>query len=118
MFKWKEGRQGTGYYKMKLFESKLLKLDVYILKMPPRSHVPLHTDPVKGYKHHRFNFILQNAEIGGYLRLYWNLDDEEVWITNRKPRYQYFRPDTQKHAVTLIEGSKSRYVLSIGWLTK
>ena len=123
MFKWKEGRQGTGYYKMKLFESKLLKFDVYILKMEenanifPPPHIPDHYDKVEGYKHHRLNVILKRPIHGGRFRiqkkgLYWY-----EFVEGHKKRMHYFRPDLEKHGVTfLLEGT--RYVISIGWLTK
>jgi hypothetical protein len=109
--KWIKGRQDTGYYKMKIVESKWLKFDIYLLKFPKNSYVPYHTDDVYGYKHHRIN-IIRNAKSGGYfyLRKGIGMSSMSRNIINK------FRPDIQTHAVTKVE-SGTRYVLSIGWLT-
>jgi len=114
MLSWVEGRQKTGYYKMKLLESKWLKFDVYLLKYPTGSSVPLHTDPVKGYEHHRIN-IVKHAKTGGHFAL--QEDYSETYgpmMTLTKKRFYKFRPDTQQHGVLRVFGT--RYVLSIGWL--
>lgn len=110
--KWQQGRQGTGYYKMKLFESKWLKFDMYLLKMPPKSHIPSHLDKVQGYKHNRLNIILKRPKIGGHFFIWKDTGPRIIW-----DRIILFRPDLIEHAVSEVSGS-TRYVLSIGWLTK
>lgn len=108
MFKWEAGRQGTGYEKLKLFESKWLKADCYLLRYKPGSNAPYHRDPtVPGYEHHRINITLKRAWIGG-----------DVWIEDRGhvlSRIFKFRPDIYDHAVSIVRAG-TRYVLSIGWL--
>ncbi len=108
--KWTEGRQGTGYYKMKIFGSKLLKFDVYLLKFPKNSYVPYHTDEVEGFQHHRIN-IIKNAKSGGHFYIRTGIGKSSLSrnIINK------FRPDRQTHAVTRVTGG-TRWVLSIGWL--
>lgn len=111
MLKWLEGRQNTGYEKLKIFESKLLKMDCYLLRMREGSYIDFHLDEVEGYEHYRLNVILKKAEYGGeffvrgpsgYPRLIRN-------------RVNYFFPDTMEHGVTKVKRG-TRYVLSIGWL--
>jgi hypothetical protein len=114
MIKWTEGRQGSGYFKFKIFKSKLLKMDIYLLKFPEGSYIDLHTDPVEGHKHHRLNVILKKADKGGQFS-----STPRGW-QNMYPtmgRIIKFRPDLEKHMVSkVILGT--RYVLSIGWLTR
>ena len=113
--KWEEGRQKTGYFKMKLFESKWFKFDIYLLKYPEGSYIKPHIDEaitkviVNGvttlHEHHRLNIVLKNAGFGGYFCI-----NEK----SQQGRFHYFRPDLVEHAVTTIhEGT--RYALSIGW---
>ena len=104
---WIEGRQGSGYYKLKIFESKLLKMDCYILKYPEGSYIDVHKDPVpEPYEHHRLNVILKKAEKGGTFLLDY---------VEQTGRIHKFRPDIQEHNLHRIEKG-IRYVLSIGWL--
>lgn len=109
--KWQEGRQGTGYYKLKLFESKLLKLDVYLLKFPENSYISPHTDPsTLGYQHHRMNVILKKAIKGGEFKKSYKRKEEYGRVIK-------FRPDIEEHFVSKIKKG-SRWVLSVGWLKR
>lgn len=100
---WQEGRQGTGYQKLALAKGRTW--DLYLLKYPPGSYVPCHTDPVaEGLKHWRANLRLTGEDrFWGVARL-------------RLGRLIVLRPDEDLHMVKKV--SKTRYVLSFGWLTK
>ena len=119
--KWVEGRSSnpfSPYYKMKLFESKLLKLDSYILKYPKNSYIEFHKDSAPdGYIHHRLNIVIKKA-VGGEFRL---VSDNETFRESTKyyryGRFNYFKPSEQEHAVDIIKDG-TRYVFSIGWLRK
>lgn len=106
--KWEQGRQGTGYKKLKLFElgNKLLGgVDAYLLKYEVNDSVPVHTDVVDGKAHYRLNFELVEADMGG-----------ELFIENpifRFGRLSIFRSDLSRHAVHPVVQGK-RVVLSIG----
>ena len=105
---WEGGRQGTGYFKFKIFESKRLECDCYLLKYPEAAHIPFHTDPVKpGKKHYRLNIIVKKCVTGGDFLC-------EKTIINFW-RFVLFRPDLYLHSVTTVYNG-TRYVLSIGWL--
>ena len=106
-----EGRQNSGYSKLKLFA--FSRCDCYILKFPKGSRVPGHTDPVftehPGYGHHRLNLVLLKA-----------IESGEFWSrypVARAGRFIVFRPDVNIHGVSKIRKG-SRWVLSIGWLRK
>lgn len=105
---WTKGRKNSGYYKIKLLESKWLKFDVYLLKYPEGSEIALHIDPAPtNYEHHRINLELNSDFSGGI----------PVVEGHVKGRAYRFRPDIQKHHVTeVVRGT--RYVLSIGWLKR
>lgn len=108
---WKKGRQDSGYFKIKLLESKRFKFDMYLLKMPVGSYINPHFDQVEGYEHNRLNFILKKSKLGGnfYTRKY---PHNVKYYDNRIIK---FRPDIELHGVDcVIKGT--RYVLSIGWL--
>ena len=111
-FNWEEGRQGTGYFKMKLFESKRFKFDIYLIRFPKGSHIARHSDPApEGYEHHRLNVKLKRADEGGeFIREYKTWD-----FRYAEKRIEKFRPDIQEHYVTKITKG-TRYILSIGWL--
>ena len=116
--KWKQGRQKTGYQTLTICKSNRFKFDIHILKMTKGTSVPHHRDPIdhkslsEGYKsHHRLNIIIKQAK-GGVFGIENNND-----FTFRKQRIIKFRPDKHTHWVTpVVEGT--RYVLSIGWLSK
>ena len=106
MLKWKEGRQGSGYYKLPLILGS--SYDLYLLKFPPGSFIEPHTDPVPNKKHYRANFEILKA-MGGSFQL---LNDEKAF---KLWRLTVFRPDEQLHQVTkVIKGT--RYVLSFGFV--
>lgn len=121
LLKWEEGRQGSGYLKFRLFESKLFKFDLYLLKYPTGSYIHWHTDPsVEGYNHWRCNLVIKEAVGGEFITenygAYGSYDiDRMIHIQTRF--LNIFRPDITNHMVTKVE-SGTRYVLSLGWLTK
>lgn len=104
---WTQGRQGTGYNKIKLFESQKLKCDGYLLYYPEGSEIPLHTDPVTLGRHYRLNIMLKKARKGGDFICANPLF--KCW------RLFFFRPDASPHAVSRID-SGYRVMLSIGWV--
>lgn len=111
LFKWQEGRQKYAtYYKMLLATARWpLPFDIYILKYPQGSELPVHVDNVPLGKHHRLNIVLKKAVIGG------------EFVSGKhgftRQRVVYFRPDVELHGMTkILKGT--RYVLSIGWVTK
>lgn len=109
MLKWTEGRQKSGYLKLTLFSSALLKRDLHILKFIEGSYVNTHVDKAPyGYEHHRLNIVLRKASKGGI----FTKNNEEI-----HKRIIKFRPDIEPHSVSPIRG-KTRYVLSFGWIKK
>ena len=107
LFRWEEGRQRSGYFKMLLAQSKRFKFDCYLLKYVKGSIISLHNDPVDEGEHHRINIIVKKPKRGGH---FWCEEGG-----NNDSRFIYFRPDIHDHCVSEItEGS--RYVLSIGWI--
>jgi hypothetical protein len=111
MFKWEIGRQESIYYKMKIFESKYLKMDMYILKYIVGSYLPVHKDPSpEGYSHNRLNIVLKTPDCGGYFY------KEGEFFSNKK-RIHKLISSRENHGMTpIVKGS--RYVLSFGWLSK
>ena len=101
-FRWRQGRQGSGYRKMLLASGGCW--DCYLLHYPIGSHVPVHHDPVEGRRHFRLNVTLRGAAdavqlLGSHIA--------------RGHRWLLFRPDVVSHHVLPIE--RPRLVLSIGW---
>lgn len=113
--KWEKGRQGSGYSKMLLLTAKWpVPFDIYILKYPPESYIDWHTDPSKpGYEHHRINIILKQSD--GYFMTRQKIGNNLLNVLSDK-RFIKFRPDITLHSVTKC--TRSRYVLSIGYLLK
>lgn len=114
---WSEGRQGGGYLKLKLLESKLFKFDLYLLKFPSGSVVHDHIDPSQeGYEHHRLNIILKkvNPKKGGVFYTYLPNGLKQRW----KVRMVKFRPDITKHGMTQIAPDDWSLWLTIGWLKR
>lgn len=105
MFKWIQGRQDTGYYKMPIWVSKYFKFDIYLLKFEAGVKVPWHRDPAATGKHFRLNVYLSNPG-GGQLLL-----KGDSIFNNRF--FHLFRPDIVEHAMTEVEGG-TLYMLSIG----
>jgi hypothetical protein len=104
---WEQGRQGTGYNKIKLFESKKWRYDGYLLYYPEGSEIPSHTDPVAAGRHYRLNIMLKKAKKGGEF-----ICADPVF---KCWRMSLFRPDVSPHAVSRIERGY-RIMLSIGWV--
>lgn len=108
LFRWVEGRQGTGYAKMLLGTGTWpLPFDLYLLRFREGHEIPPHVDQVDHGDHYRANLILKAPKVGGEFRCDAPIHDGA--------RLKVFRPDTVEHAVTRIEKG-SRYVLSVGWI--
>lgn len=108
LFRWRRGRQGTGYDKM-LFATAPwpIAFDCYLIRYPESSEIPPHTDPVAQRRHYRLNIVVKASPSGGEF-----LCRDPIIATRR---IKFFRPDRSEHEVTRVEGG-NRYVLSIGWL--
>ena len=104
---WDKGRQGTGYSKIKLLESRRLKCDAYLLYYPTGSEIPPHTDKVESGRHYRLNIVLKQARKGGRF----------ICLNPLISRFRVnlFRPDIDEHAVTKIEDGY-RILFSVGWI--
>lgn len=98
--KWQPGRQGTGYSKLLLWQSK--SSDCYLIDYPPHTHIPTHIDPVPGKKHFRLNILL------------WGQDNFRGKTVFSSKRIKLFRPDISPHSVE--EVSRRRLIFSIGWI--
>ena len=90
---------------------------MHILRMKKGTHIPHHKDAIdkdlasQGYKsHHRLNIVM-NTNFGGGR---FGIDGKEIGFHDRIFK---FRPDKQTHWVTPVLFG-TRYVLSIGWLSK
>lgn len=58
-FRWRRGRQGTGYDKMLLATATWpIRFDSYLIRYPEGSEIPPHTDPVSDGRHYRLNIVL------------------------------------------------------------
>jgi len=106
MFKWNQGRQGTGYYKCTVYSFSFLGigLDCHLLKYPKGSFIPPHTDDIDKKHHKRLNVLLRHASVGGIFK--------KCGI-EQTGRIHYFRPDIEEHEVTEIKKGE-RLVLSFG----
>ncbi len=102
--KWEQGRQGTGYEKLKLFSSTRLGCDLWLLRSGPGIAVPWHKDRIPNRRHFRANIILRQAKRGGVFNASRVIVD--------LPRLKVFRSDDW-HAVTAVEAGR-RLVLSFG----
>jgi hypothetical protein len=106
--KWEQGCQGTGYKKHRFFQignKTFGGADLYLLKYEKGDSIPVHTDPVTGKRHFRFNLELKSAKVGG-----------KLYIKNpilKFGPFSFFRSDLSEHAVQLVEEG-TRYVLSFG----
>jgi hypothetical protein len=107
-FRWRRGRQGTGYDKMLLLTAPWpVAFDTYLLRYPEGSEIAPHQDPVENRAHYRLNIILKSPRSGGEF-----ICATPIFETKR---IKFFRPDKSSHSVTRVVGG-SRYVFSIGWL--
>ena len=110
LWRWRMGRQGSGYEKFLLFANPLLvPFDCYLLRFRPGSYVPGHVDKVDGRKHFRVNIILKPAKTGGEFTC-----SDPIFVNDR---IKFFRPDQSRHAVSEIKEG-TRFVLSFGWVLK
>lgn len=112
-FTWREGRQKTGYERMKIFAfSWPFHMDCYILRIRPGGFIKEHVDPMigkwRGKKHYRLNVIAQKPESGGL----FVINGKSIFNTSR---FKFFRPDVYIHSVTEVMGKRARYVLSFGF---
>lgn len=98
---WLPGRQGTGYRKLLLFQSKRFYFDAYLIDYSPETYIPTHTDPFPGRRHFRLNITLFGEDA---------FRGTAIFATKR---IKLFRPDIAPHSVERV--SKRRMVLSIGW---
>ncbi|MGH7241018.1 MAG: 2OG-Fe(II) oxygenase [Candidatus Saccharimonadales bacterium] len=125
--RWQTGRQGTGYQKLLLLESKLLHIDAWILKYGVGAHIPMHNDPIPGRKHWRVNVVLWEAQEGGGPTMahvndgktnpnpiWWRPRIGRRWTLSKYVRVAVFRSDLCNHCVSKIEKG-TRIVLSLGW---
>lgn len=113
---WDRGRQDTGYFKKKVFDS-LFKhpfkkdgvagCDLYLLKFPEKSYLPKHKDEVTFGRHFRFNLILKPAKEGGKFFCEKSIID---W-----PFLKVFNPDANEHSLSEVTKG-TRYVLSFGFV--
>jgi hypothetical protein len=105
---WIRGRIGDGYSKLKLWS--FYRFDAWILKYPPGSHTGEHLDSVPtGYKHYRLNIVLRKAEGKFFGADLFHIGDRVI----------LFRPDKMWHSARNEATAKhTRYVLSVGWLTR
>lgn len=107
LFRWRSGRQDTGYEKMLLLINPfLIPFDLYLLRFREGAEIPSHTDPVREKRHFRLNIIIRQARRGGEF-----ICSDPIFETHR---IKLFRPDISPHSVTRIKKG-SRYVLSLGW---
>jgi len=95
---WERGRQGTGYWKLRLAQGRFW--DLYLIDYPPGTEIPVHTDPVPGRSHWRAN-----------LRLFGEDRFEGTAVFRLGPLI-VFRPDITPHSVARV--SRRRMLLSFG----
>jgi hypothetical protein len=118
LWKWRKGRQGTGYEIFPILFCDFLKIDLYIVRYKKGSHIPWHFDPVEPkWEHHRLNIIFKDCAVGGKFLF----DSRAVHLVKQgifcKIRWTKFRPDQVEHMVTeVIEGSRT--VISFGYVKK
>lgn len=103
--KWELGRQGGGYFKLKVFKTKWF--DCFLIKFPNGSTINTHTDPCDYGKHYRINITLRKPRGGGA----FNCEGGPIVSL---PRFVLFRPDIQKHSVSEVEGY--RFIISFGFV--
>jgi hypothetical protein len=111
MFKWKKGRQNTGYEKLKIFQ--FFNMDCYILRYNVGDSIPWHTDPVPGRKHFRLNIVLKNAIRGGIFCARYTDSNQFTQFKINRSSVVFFRSDITEHSVSEIEKGQ-RIVLTFG----
>lgn len=108
MFKFKPGRQGTGYEICRLYKVCWFNhfFDSYLIRFKESTYLPPHRDIVWDYDHFRMNIILKKPKWGGEFIC------DKVW--SWLDRVYIFRPDKEEHSVKeVIKGT--RIVLSFGF---
>lgn len=106
-FRWADGRQGSGYKIMYLWN---WKFDVVLIRFPYRTHAPSHKDEVPGRNHHRINIELRKPHKGSDFSI------DAKYIVFKAPRIVWFRPDLGGHALSKnLSTRKNCWLLSIGW---
>ena len=65
LFRWRKGRQNTGYETLALVHSVYLMLDCYLLRYSEGTSIPPHIDEVQDGKMYRLNIELWRANKGG-----------------------------------------------------
>lgn len=109
-FRWRFGRQHSGYYKMLLLWFKyIIPFDIYLLKFPEGSEILPHIDTVDFGKHYRINLIIKKSIIGGEFKV-----QHSIYETSR---IKVFRPDIYEHSVSKIVKGE-RILLSFGFILK
>ena len=93
--KWESGRQGSGYFKLRVFVFKYL--DCHLVKFPNGSFIEKHTDPIDYGAHYRLNIVLIPAKEGGK----FECEGGPLWSWSR---FTLFRPDIQTHTVSKVKG--------------
>jgi hypothetical protein len=107
-FRWRRGRQGTGYDKMLLLTAPWpIPFDSYLIRYPEGTEIPPHRDEVAVGRHYRLNLVMKAPRSGGEF-----VCSTPIYSSRR---IKFFRPDLCEHSVTRVVGG-SRYVLSIGWV--
>lgn len=111
LWRWRQGRQGTGYEKLLLATAPWpVPFDLYLLRFREGIEVPWHVDQSKpGQRHYRLNVTLRPALAGGRFE---TKDGRPIvslgWLA-------LFRPDRVTHAQTRIDRG-TQLMLSLGWL--
>ena len=113
-FKWESGRQNATYWKMRLFESKWLKSDAYLLKIAPNVDIPWHVDSCPyGFKHNRILMRIGKHACGDFL-IY---EDDAYHEVIKLPRF-CLRLFDARNLHSLTASNKETLFLSFGWLSK
>jgi hypothetical protein len=135
---WKGGRRGGGYEKLLLCDSadewdidpftdkmvlKSLKVmgfvydhhddlhkhwDCYFIRMGDGAYILPHTDPSAKGDHHRLNTMIMSCERGGIFTLEGTQADLQMGDALK------FRPDLDRHEVTMVAGGCERLMFSVG----
>jgi hypothetical protein len=132
---WNQGRQGNGYEKYLLGSSdddleimnypflddmldKSLRAmgadkkpefwDCYFVLMKDGSYITPHTDPTTKGPHHRINTLVMSSICGGIFTLEGT--PAELYMGDALK----FRPDLDRHEVTMVAGDCKRLMFSVG----
>lgn len=103
----KNGRQQTGYSKLKIFE--FTKIDCWLLEYKESSYIPDHKDKCDIGDIYRLNVVLTKPLYGGKFKC-------ENVVFNVCDRIVLFNASQYTHSCDVIHGNKNRYVLSLGFI--